>query len=199
MREFIRTLVTALSVVCLAPSFAVISTSGALAQAQGVQQGAAPPPFKHIVLTDKHIEGVLAAAYEMYAITSKLPEDAKPDPKVMAQLEAVAKTNGFASYDEYNNVIDNITIVMGGFDPESKKYVGPEVIDDRSEAVIKSHIAQVQADKKMSAKDKQDALAELNQALKAPEPPIDNTGNIALVARYYDRLVAIAADDRDSD
>ena len=62
--------------------------------------------------------------------------DAKPDPKVTAQLEAVAKKNGFACYDEYNNVVDNISLVLGGFDPATKKYVG-------SEAVIKAQIAQV--------------------------------------------------------
>ncbi len=95
----------------------------------------------------------------MDTITEKLPDNAKPDPKVTAQLEAVAKKNGFASYDEYNDVVDNISLVLGGFDPATKKYVG-------SEAVIKAQIAQVQADKKMSAKDKKEALADLNQALE---------------------------------
>jgi hypothetical protein len=71
----------------------------------------------------------------------------------------------------------------------SKKYVG-------TEAVIKAQIAQVQADKKMSAKEKKDALAELNQALKAPEPPIEHKGNIDLVGKYYDKLAAVMGDDQ---
>jgi hypothetical protein len=79
--------------------------------------------------------------------------------------------------------------VLSGFDPATKKYVG-------SEAVIKAQIAQVQADKKMSAKDKKDALADLNQALKAPEPAIENKGNIDLVAKYYDKLATIMGDDQ---
>ena len=108
---------------------------------------------------------MLAAQKDMDAITEKLPENAKPDPKVIGQLDAVAKKNGFASYDEYNNVVDNISLVLGGFDPATKKYVG-------TEAVIKAQIAQVQADKKMPAKDKKEALAELNDALKSP-PPAD--------------------------
>lgn len=193
MREFIRPVATALSVACLAASLTVISTGAALAQAKPapMQQGAPPQPpaLKQIALTDKQIEGVIAAAKEMDAITEKLPENAKPDPKVIAQLEAMAKKHGFASYDEYNNVIDNISVVMAGFDPVSKKYVG-------TEAVIKAQIAQVQADKKMSPKDKKDALAELNQALKAPEPPIENKGNIDLVAKYFDKLAAIMGDDQ---
>jgi hypothetical protein len=193
MRKFIRTLVTALSVVCVAASFAVLSTGSALAQAKEgpAPQGGPmqPPPFKQVALTDKQIEGVIAASRDMDAITEKIPENAKPDPKVMTQLDAVAKKHGFASFDEYNNVVDNISIVMAGFDPATKKYVG-------TEAVIKAQIAQVQADKKMSANDKKDALAELNQALKAPEPPIENKGNIDLVAKYYDKLAAIMSDDQ---
>jgi hypothetical protein len=40
----------------------------------------------------------------------------------------------------------------------------------------------------MSPSDKKEALAELNDALKAPVPPIGNKGNIDLVAKYYDKL-----------
>ena len=119
-----------------------------------------------------------------------MPDNAKPDPKVDAQLDAVAKKNGFASYDEYNTVVDNISLVLGGFDPATKKYVG-------AEAVLKAQIAQVQADKKMSAKDKKEALADLNEALKSPPPAIENKGNIDLVAKYYDKLAeALGEDER---
>ena len=106
---------------------------------------------------------------------------ASPDPKIIAQLDGVAKKNGFASYDDYNNVVDNVSLVIAGFDPATKKYVGPE-------AVIKAQIAQVQADKKMPAKDKKEVLADLNAALKSPAPAIENKGNIDLVAKYYDKL-----------
>jgi hypothetical protein len=79
--------------------------------------------------------------------------------------------------------------VLGGFDPATKKYVG-------SEAVIKAQMAQVQADKKMSAKDKKQALDDLNAALKAPEPPLENKGNIDLVTKYYDKLAELFGDDQ---
>jgi hypothetical protein len=194
MREFVRPVAAALSVACLAASLTIAATGSALAQAkqQMAPSQAAPqqpPALKQIALTEKQIEGVIAAAKDMDAITEKLSENAKPDPKVTAQLEAVAKKNGFASYDDYNTVVDNISIVLGGFDPATKKYVG-------TEAVIKAQMAQVQADKKMSAKDKKDALADLSQALKAPEPPIENKGNIDLVGKYYDKLAAILGDDQ---
>ena len=80
-------------------------------------------------------------------------------------------------------------MVLGGFDPATKKYVG-------SDAVIKAQIAQVQADKKMSPKDKNEALADLNEALKSPAPPIENKGNIDLVAKYHDKLADALGGDQ---
>ena len=192
MRKFIRPAATALSIACLAASIAAFSADSALAQAKqemAPAQAGQPPALKQIPLTDKQIEGVLAAQKDMNAITDKLPENAKPDPKVIAQLEAIAKKNGFAGYDEYNNVIDNVSLVLGGFDPATKKYVG-------SEAVLKAQIAQVQADKKMSAKDKKQALDDLNMAMKSPEPPVENKGNIDLVLKYYDKLSAVLGQDQ---
>lgn len=189
MRAFIRPALTALSIACFAAAFAA---DGALAQSKQEAppaQPGQPPQIKQIPLTEKQIQGVLSAEKDMDAITSKLPDNAKPDPKVLAQLDAVAKKNGFASYDEYNTVMDNISLVLGGFDPKTKKYVG-------SEAVIKQQIAQVQADKKMSAADKKQALADLSTALKAPEPPIENKGNIDLVTKYYDKLADLMGDDQ---
>ena len=33
-------------------------------------------------------------------------------------------------------------------------------------------------------------------ALKAPEPPLQNKGNIDVVTKYYDKLAAIMGDDQ---
>jgi hypothetical protein len=196
MRKFIRPVAAALSIACLAVSISTLSAGSALAQAkpQAAPAQAAPPigqppALKQIPLTEKQVEGVITAAKDMDAITAKIPENGKPDPKIIAQLDATAKKYGFASYAEYNVVVDNIGIVLSGFDPATKKYVG-------SEAVIKAQIAQVQADKTMSAKDKKEALADLNQALKAPEPSIENKGNIDLVTKYFDKLVAIMGEEQ---
>ncbi|WP_426437488.1 hypothetical protein [Bradyrhizobium genosp. P] len=196
MRETVRPILAALSIASLAVSMTALSNSGALAQASKQQMApaakqpaqAAPaaqqdlPPVKQMALTQKQVDSALAAAKEMDPITAKLPQDSKPDPKIVTQLEGIAKKNGFASSDDYNNVVDNISLVLGGFDPQSKKYVGPE-------AVLKAQIAQVQADKKMSAQDKKDALTDLNEALKSPPPAVENKGNIDLVTKNYDKLM----------
>ena len=193
MREFIRPLAAALGTACLTIAMA---GGGALAQdkqappaAQAAPQQP-PPAVRQIALTDRQIEGVLAAQKDIDAVTAKLPDDAKPDPKVAAQLEDAVKKNGFASYEEYNDVVDNIGMVLAGFDPATRKYVG-------TEAVIKAQIAQVEADKKMPADEKKQALEDLNAALKTPAPAIDNKANIDLVAKYYDRLAAALGDDQE--
>lgn len=191
MRALVRSAVIAFAVVSMSASITALGTGAALAQSKEMAPapGGQPPQIKQIPLTEKQVQGVLSAQKDMDAITAKLPENAKPDPKVMTQLDAVSKKNGFASYDEYNSVMDNIGLVLGGFDPSTKKYVG-------SEAVIKGQIAQVEADKKMSAADKKQALADLNMALKSPEPAVENKGNIDLVSKYYDKLAELMGDDQ---
>ncbi|MCP3386579.1 MULTISPECIES: hypothetical protein [unclassified Bradyrhizobium] len=197
MSALLRPALTAFGVACLVSATSLVSSGAAFAQAKqqpAPAQQAAPaqqqtPTLKQVALTDKQLDGVLAAQKDMDAITEKLPENTAPDAKVMAQLDGVAKKHGFASYDDYNNVVDNVSLVLGGFDPTTKKYVG-------AEAVLKSQIAQVEADKKMPAKDKKEALDELNQALKTPAPAIENKGNIDLVGKYYDKLVAALGDDQ---
>ncbi|MBR1230254.1 MULTISPECIES: hypothetical protein [unclassified Bradyrhizobium] len=213
MREIARPVVRALSVArlafamtglalamaSLAFAMAALSSGDAMAQAkqappkQAAPAPAPPPPqqeapLKQIALTEAQVQGVLSAAKEMDPITEKIDENAKPDPKITAQLDGIAKKNGFASFDDYNIVVDNITLVLSGFDQATKKYVG-------AEAVLKTAIAQVQADKKMAAKDKKEALADLNEALKSPQPVIENKGNIDLVTKYYDKLAEALSED----
>jgi len=190
MREFIRFAAAALGLAWLAVAVAALSTGAALAQAdQQMAPNEAAPAFKQMPLADKQIEGVLAAQKDMDPIIEKLPDNGRTDPNAIAQLEAAAKKNGFASYEEYTNVVDNIGLVLGGFDPATRKYVGPD-------AVIKAQIAQVEADKQMSDKDKKEALAELKDALKTPAPAIENKGNIEVVARYYDKLADALGGDQ---
>lgn len=193
MREFIRSFAVTFSIACLAASVAVISANPALAQgkmapaAPAAAPAGQPPAAKQIALTDKQVQGVIAAAKDMDTLFAKMPQNGKPDPKLTAQLDATAKKYGFASSDDYNTVMDNIGMVMSGVDSNSKKFVG-------AAAVAKAEIAEIQADKKMSPKDKKAALDQLNQAAKQPDPTIENKGNIDLVVKNYDKLAPLMGD-----
>jgi ribonucleotide monophosphatase NagD (HAD superfamily) len=183
MRKLIRSFAAVVYIAFLAVSGILVSTGSAMTEDQVAS------PVKQMALTKKQIEGVLAAQKEMDEINEKLSEKAKPYLIVAEQLESVAKKNGFAGYDEYTDVVDNISVVLAGFDPVTKKYIG-------SEAVIRAQIAQVRADKNMPTENKTEALAELNNALKSPAPAVENKGNIDLVATYYDKLADMMGSDQ---
>ena len=196
MPDSVRPVAAAFGAASLAVAISIASHSGVFAQAKqqqmappaqqapaqaAPQQQAAQPELKQIALTDKQIESLLAAQKEMDAVTDKLPDNAPPDPKVDAKLDEVAKKYGFADYPDYSTVVDNVSLVLSGVDPATRKYVG-------AETVIKAQIAQLTADKKMAPKDKKEALADLNDALKQKHPAVENKGNIDLVLKYYDKL-----------
>jgi hypothetical protein len=160
-------------------------------QAAPPKQAAAPEPvpLKQVELTEKQMESLLAAQKEMDAVTDKLPEGAadKPDPKLQAQLEGIARKNGFADMNEYTAVYDNVSLVMSGIDPKTKAFTEPP-------DALKKQIAAVQADAKIPAKEKKAILEDMNGALKALEP-VKFPGNVTIVTKYYDKLGPLLQED----
>lgn len=165
------------------------AVNGTAASAQTVKQQA--PAARQMALNEKQIESLLAAHKDIDAFTAKTSPSssvAQTNANIVAQLDIVVKKYGFASYSDYNIVLDNIGLVMAGMDPKAKTYVGPA-------AVTKQKIATIQADKTMSAEDRADALSELEAAAKTPLPPVAHKGNIDLVEKYFDKLAAIMRDE----
>lgn len=174
--------------------FALGASSAAFAQAK--QQPAppkaaakeAPPvpqPLKQVALTDKQVEQLVAAQTEMDAITDKLPEGAadKPDPKLQAQMDAIVKKNGFADFNDYGAVYDNVALVMSGIDPKTKAFTEPP-------EMLKKQMAAVQADAKIPAKDKKAILDEMNAAAKTIAK-VEFPANVTLVTKYFDKLAPL--------
>jgi hypothetical protein len=179
----------ALSLGLASPVAVMAPAPMAFAQAQDAEA-----PIKQIALSQKQIDSYLAAKKDIDAILEKMPESAQgqaPDPKVTAQLDGVAKKGGFANYDEYLSVEDNIGLVMQGIDPRTKKYVG-------AETVIKQEIASVKADKSMPPKDKKEALDQLNAALKSAAP-VQNQANIDLVTKNFDKISAAMPQEQEEE
>ncbi len=140
---------------------------------------------KQIKLTEKHIQGFMAAyemaAYEDIAKVYDGAESDKPeDPKVEAQAAAVAKKHGFASLAQYDDVSMNITMIMSGIDPQTKKFMEPP-------EQIKHEIAALKADKSVPEAEKKEGLTQLEATLKNARP-IQFKENIALVLKYFDQL-----------
>ena len=107
----------------------------------------------------------------------------KPDPKVEAQAAAVAKKHGFASLAQYDDVLTNITMIVSGIDPQTKKFTEPP-------EQIKNEIAALKADKSVPEAQKKENLTQLQAALKNVKP-VQFKENIALVLKYFDKLAPL--------
>ena len=145
-----------------------------------VAQGA----VKQIKLTDKQIEGFVAAQKDMSAVAEKMQSNAdKPDPKIQAELESIAKKHGFGNFEEYDDVAANISMVMAGIDPQSKAFTEPKV-------AIQKEIEEVQGDKSIPEKEKKQMLEELNEALKTAAP-VQHPSNVDIVKKYFDKIESV--------
>jgi hypothetical protein len=156
-----------------------IAAFAAVAIMQVLGEVSAQSPVKQLKLAEKQVEGFIAAHKDMGAVAEKMEGD-KPDPGIEKQLEGIAKKYGFKDFGEYDDVASNIALVMAGMDPQTKAFTDPPT-------AIKREIDEVTADKSMPAKERKQALDELNDALKVAQP-IQYPGNIELIKKYYDRL-----------
>ena len=149
--------------------------SGAAAQAE-------PPQPKQVALTQKSLDGLIAAQKEIRDLEAKMPKDAKaPDPKMDSQIDAAVKKNGFASAADFADASYSVGVVLAGMDPDSGKYIG-------AEAATKKQVEEVKADKQMPPKEKKEALEELNEVLKAGAADKPSQGNIDLVTANVGKL-----------
>ena len=144
------------------------------------------PSVPQVKLTAKQIEGYIAAQKDMTSLVKKLPSSpsAKPDPKILAQLDSAAKKHGFDDFGQYDDVAANIAMIMAGIDPQTKVFQEPK-------EAIKQEIAEVNADKSISKAQKAKMIESLNRALKSAQP-IQHTSNIELVKQYFEKIDAAA-------
>jgi hypothetical protein len=145
---------------------------------------------KQIKLTEKHMQGFMASHQDMAKLYDGANLD-KPDPKIDAQAEAIVKKNGFANLAEYDEVSLNISMIMSGIDPQTKKFTEPP-------EQIRKDIAALKADKSVPEAQKKEDLAQLETALKSAKP-IHYPENVALVLKYYDKLPALLPDQGPAD
>ena len=139
---------------------------------------AAEEQFKQVQLDEKMIQGFISAQKDMADLAAKsgAQQSEKPDPKVQAELEAIAKKHGFQSFVDFDDVAFNISMVMGGLDPQSGQFTDPI-------AAIKKEIEDITADKTIPDKDKKQMLDELADALKNT-PPLKFPANVDIVKKF---------------
>ena len=156
--------------------------AAALAHFSGVAMAQA---VNQIKLSDKQVEGFIAAQKDMAGVTEKMQGTAsdKPDPKIQAELETIAKKHGFKDFADYDDVAANISMIMAGIDPQTKAFTEPA-------AAIKKEIDEVKGDKSIPEKEKKQMLEELSEALKTAAP-VQHPSNVDIVKKYFDKIESV--------
>jgi hypothetical protein len=162
--------------------FLAVAFSMFLAAALLLPGATAAQELKQIKLTEKQIQGFVEASKDMARLYAGANPN-QPNPKVDAQAAAVAKKNGFASLGEYDDASMNISLIMAGIDPQTKKFTEPP-------EQLKKQIADLKADKSVPDAEKKEDLTQLEAALKSAKP-VQFKENIALVLKHYNQLAPL--------
>lgn len=149
-----------------------------------------------IKLTEKHVEGFIAAQKEMSAVVEKMMQSAvflnSANARYEAELKAVTKKHGFKNFAEYEAVAASISLVMAAIDSQTKVFTDPPT-------AIRQELEDVTAAKNIPNSEKKKLLRSLTLALRAARP-IQFPTNVELVQKYYDKIdvTTIAAYGGDS-
>jgi hypothetical protein len=172
----------------LALSASVVTGQGAQQGAQGDAQAEDVQPLKQVKLTDRKIQGYIAAQKQLAPLTDKLEAAGeKADPALDKQIEQIAKSNGFASTEELGDVSANISIVMAGLDAKTGQFTEPP-------EQIRQEMAEIKQDNQMSQQDKDRAIAQMQKALKVAAP-LKFKENVTLVKKYQKQLDEVMSED----
>jgi hypothetical protein len=144
--------------------------------------------LKQMQLTEKHIAGFIAAQKDMAPLSSKLLEGGeKPDDALLAELETIAKKNGFSSFMDMEIVGANIAIVLDGLDPKTGEYTDP--IEK-----MKLEMENIRQDTALSEKDRELVIEDLKQEIAAAKP-LQFKDNIDLVKKFQGELEKLTVGD----
>lgn len=160
----------------------------AVALAIGLANGAQAQELKQLLLTDAQITSFVAAQPDFAPLVVKLSEAAeKPDDSLKGDLDTVSKKHGFANFDEYMDVNDNIAFVMGGLNRKTMEFSEPV---ER----LKKDLEEIKADKDIPDDEKKLALEDLEVEIKLAAP-LQNRENIEVVKRHFADLLKLLPDD----
>ena len=147
--------------------------------------------FKQIKLSEKQVKNFIAVQKQLAPLADKLEStDGKPDPGLQKQVEQIAKSNGFSTLDEFDDVASNISLVLAGLDPQTGQFTEPPEL-------IKRDIEEVKQDKQMSQSDKDQALAQMQEALKTAAP-LRYKENVTVVKKYQKELDEVAPQEAEN-
>jgi hypothetical protein len=139
----------------------------------------AQAPVRQIKLSEKQVEGFIAAHKDMSEAIDKLPDET-PDAELDARLSPIAKKFGLKDLKEYQQVASNVALVIFGIDAKTKAFTDPPTM-------AKKLLDEAKVDKALTEEERKQVVEDLTNQLKVVQP-IMHPGNIDLVKKYFDRL-----------
>src|SRR5215475_7624282 len=137
-----------------------------------------------IKLTEKHVEGFIAAQKDMSAVVEKMMQGAvfskNANATYEAELKAVTNKYGFKNFAEYEAVAASISLVMAAIDSQTKVFTDPPT-------AIQQELEDVTAANNIPNSEKKKLLRSLTLALKVARH-IQFPANIDLVQKYYNKI-----------
>ena len=134
-------------------------------------------------LDDRMVKGFVAVQKELARFD--IMPGSEPDPRMMAQIEAVATKHGFPSFADFEDVAYNVTLVLGGLDPQTGNFGDPST-------ALRNEIAALTADPSVPASEKRQLLEEMRQAVSTMPKTLDFPGNVDVVMRHFDDIQQLA-------
>jgi hypothetical protein len=170
----------ALSALRTAVAVLLVSFAGAY-PATAAEEEAPARPLNQMRLTEAHIQNFISAQPELPDLAAKLEAaDGAPSPELRADLDAMAKTHGFSSFAELDDVAANISLVMAGLDPDTGAFTEPLT-------VLKKELEDIQADGSIPEGEKKQLVSELNEAI-ASTPALQFSDNVPLVKAHREDI-----------
>jgi hypothetical protein len=153
------------------------------------EQGQGLLRFKQQKLTKTDMQRFIAAQKQLAPLSGKLAASGeKADPTLHKQVEQIARSSGFSTIEELGNVTANVSLVLAGLDAQTGQFTEPPDL-------IKKEIDAVKQNQDLSQEDRNQAVAEMEQALKTAAP-LQYKENVAMVQKFQRELDQVLAPEQ---
>jgi len=130
--------------------------------------------FEQVQMTDARVKGYIAASPRLSELFDRMDSaETSPDPKLDAELEAIARKHGFKSYDELENVGLNIGFVLSGINEEDGSFREPL-------EVLEEELTAVRQDPSLEPEERQQLIASIKETIQLT-PKLKYLGNVDIV------------------
>ena len=137
-----------------------------------------------IELTEAHIKGYLNAGQKLAELFDRIDKaGGEPDAKLQAEMDQLAKDNGFKSLEEMELAVSNISFIMSGFGDDNQTYTEPV-------EALKQELAEIKADNSLKPDEKEQLVRSIEESIKLT-PKVKYANNVVLVKKYFPQLIKL--------